>query len=273
VKISAREVFMKVVSFYLTATFICIFNEKPDFVGSMDADSIRSLARRLRVLEFPVRFATSDEDLASNKAKDKSGTVWKKGNLLYISPEWRERAKFVLLDFLFQFYSANYSKKVGALPIDDFCPPSVKKASQLYLDSEDVFAQIFEEVYLEVEELKKDDFVIEPKYDYKLKKEVNRRQYTNRTYLGDIWYSIEGHDIYRDKAKGEGKVRFLRSYNRKSFVKWIGKRVEIIKDKDTGKDYILGFKRLRDEYGYNEPIDEGDTNTTGEVDSVGSSSS
>jgi len=262
-KMSAREVFEKVAEFYLTASFICVFNQNPDFIGSMDAESIRSLARRLRVVEFPVRFATSEDDLKEQQAKDKK-SIWKLGNGLYISPEWRKRARFVLLDFLFEFYAKYYKKEVSALPIDEYCPKSVKKASQMYLEDEDVFAQIFGELYEENAKLLEDTFEIEKVYDYKKEKEVSQRKYINRIYIRDLWSSIESHYIYRDKSNGEGKKQFLRSYNRKSFVKWIATRCEIYRDSVSKLEYILGYRQI------SEVSDDGDDsdNTTGETESV-----
>lgn len=242
-KMHARQIYSKVCSFYLTASFICVFNQNPDFIGSMDAESIRSLARRLRVLEFIVRFATSEEDLKEQKAKDKK-SIWKLGNSLYISPEWRKRAKFVLLDFLFGFYAKYYKKEISALPIDDFCPISVKQASKMYLEEEDVFSQIFEELYEKNDEFLEDAFEIEKIYDYKTKKEINRRRYINRIYIKDLWNSIESHSIYKEKSNGEGKKQFIRSYNRKAFSKWIETKFDIHIDSVSKIYYILGCRQL-----------------------------
>jgi hypothetical protein len=239
--ISAREIYMKVMEFLLTATFICSFNRKPELVGGVEAKEKRSLARRLRVLDFTVNFATSQAELEEKMASAKEGEVWKLGNPYFTTPAFGKEYKFVLLSFLFSIYKQYFDEKKGRLPLDNYCPASVVKASKIYLDEEDVFAEIFADLYEE------DATFAEDKFDmvevWKAGKNVKVKSFKNRRYLLDAWDLVENHPTYREKSRKEGRTAFVRTYSKKNFREWVMNRTEILTDKTAHRDYFLGYRR------------------------------
>jgi hypothetical protein len=263
--ITAREIYMKVQEFLLTGTFICVFNKKPEFVGSVDETDKRSLARRLRVVDFTVNFATSDRELEEKKAKVKEGDVWKLGNPYFTKEKFADEIKFVLVDFLSALYSQWFDEAIGELPLDKYCPASVEKASRLYIDGEDVFSQIFTDLFEEDESRAEDKIVMEK--SWKLGKQIEVATHPNRRYYLDVWSMVERHSTYLEKSgsRKEGRQAFLRLHTKKTFREWLGNRVKILTDKKNHREYFLGYKRLDEEEGV-----EGEDDTT-EEESVGSS--
>lgn len=260
--ISAREIYMKVMEFLLTATFICSFNKKPDFVGGVGATEKRSLVRRLRVLEFKVNFATSQAELEEKMANAKEGEVWKLGMEYFTTPEFGKEYKFILLSFLFGIYRQYFDEEKGRLPLDNYCPTSVVKASKVYLDEEDVFAEIFADLYEEDATFAEDKF--EMVEEWRAGKKVQSKVFTNRRYLLDAWDLVENHPTYREKSRKEGRTAFVRTYSKKNFREWVMNRTELLTDKKAHRDYFLGYRRVGEE---DEDADE-ETATTGEEQSV-----
>jgi phage/plasmid-associated DNA primase len=247
--ITAREIYMKVQEFLLTATFICVFNKQPEFVGSVDEQDKEALSRRLRVVDFKVSFASSVRKLEDELAKAKKGKIWKLGNPYFTKPQFAEEIKFILVDFLSGIYSQYFDESIGELPLDKYCPASVMKASSIYVDGEDVFAQIFNELFEEDASYEEDTVVMDK--TWKLGKQIDVPTYPNRRYYLDVWNAVETHDIYCEKSsvKKEGRKAFLRSYTKKTFREWIEDRVKMITNKKTHREYFLGYRSLRDEDG------------------------
>jgi len=268
--ITAREIYMKVQEFLLTGTFICVFNKKPEFVGSVDESDKQALSRRLRVLDFTVNFVSTERKLEEVKAKAKEGEVWKLGNPYFTKEKFADEIKFVLVDFLAGIYSQYFDEAIGELPLDKYVSASVEKTSRIYVEGEDVFSQIFTDLYAEDASYTEDKIVMDK--SWKLGQQIEVPTHPNRRYYLDVWNEVEGHDIYKEKSshKKEGRQAFLRLHTKKTFRDWIDDRVRMITNKKTHREYFLGYRRNCDGDGGGEE-DEDDT-TAEEEESVSGSS-
>ena len=125
-----------------------------------------------------------------------------------------------------------YDSEIGCLAFTE--PASIKEACREYLRGEDLFLEIFEDLYME-DASRADD-----------KKE-------NRLYIGDLYEAVKRHQLFRDGSEGKGKKQFQRTWSKKAFIGWCYGKFEVISDSRSYKDYILGYVLQED---YRDPVED-----------------
>lgn len=206
-KMTARRLYKGLEEFSLEASIICTFNSRPEMVGHIVGEERAALERRLKPIHFPFIFTENEDKIAS-------GGSYKRANAKYVNPEWMMRVRHIYLDLLLGIYYNYYNEKIGRIEFAE--PESIRFACQEYLSSEDVFQEIFTDLYVECDS-------------------------QVRLYLGDVFDRIKTHDVYKVGCEGKGRKAFQRTWNKKSFLKWCKGRFDIKFDSCKSRDYINGW--------------------------------
>jgi hypothetical protein len=212
--VSGRQLYQGIDSFDLQGSTIGSFNEKPEMIGSISGSEKESVERRLRVVRFPHLYKETDFQVAENPV------VNRKGNKLFQNPEWQKSIRHVLFDLLCGVYSTYYSEETKELEFN--VPDSVTLASASYIKNEDLFAQIFDDLYVRDSEKTEDCAV-------------------NRIWVTEIFDEIKRNELYQDGLNGKGRKAFARAWNRKTFREWAVKNIGVKYSTAKSMDYILGY--------------------------------
>jgi len=214
--ISARRLYQGLMTFRLSASFIGAFNNKPDMVGHIVGAERASLERRLKPLHFPFLFTTDEDKIAEGKN-------YRRANQKFESADWRNKVRDVYLDLLIGVYSHSYCKETGCIKFEE--PASIKAACSDYLRDENLFLEIFNDLY-KADETRKEDIK------------------ANRLYVGDLYNLITSHELFKEGSSGNGKKAFLRTWSKKAFTGWCRDAFDSKIDSAKGKEYIVGYISL-----------------------------
>lgn len=209
---TGRRLYKGLEQFKLSCSVIGAFNSKPDMVGHTVGDERASLERRLKPIHFPYIFTEDPAKLAL-------GLPYKKANIRFVEPEWRVSVRDVYLDLLCTVYVRAFSKETNTFIFNE--PEKVRIACDEYLRGEDLFLELFNELYM-VDSAKKTDIP------------------ANRLFLGDLYEKITVTETFRQGANGKGRKTFLRSWNKKKFIEWSQSRLGAKTDRKI-LWYVCGY--------------------------------
>lgn len=211
---TGRRLYKGIENFKMSCSVIGAFNNKPDMVGHSIGDERASLQRRLKPIHFPFIFT-------EDPAKKALGLPYKEANPQYVEPSWRLSVRDVYLDLLCTEYARAFSKKTNTFVFNE--PEKVRIACESYLQGEDLFLEIFNELYLA------DPAKIKDIPD-------------NRLFVGGLYEQIIFTETFRQGANGKGRKAFLRSWSKKKFIEWCQSRLGAKTDRKE-KWYICGYSR------------------------------
>jgi hypothetical protein len=197
-------------TFFMSATFVMEFNTSPEFDGKPQ----RADYRRLLDLNFPINF-TDDK---SKIDKTIGGILYKQSNTYYETPEFLESIKYIFLDHLLDIYKESLN---GVAGIEFLIPESIRKRTEIFIENQNLFQKIFNELWQKV------DVNLNNKADIKDK----------TVSLKEIWTTIINNIEYKALSS-----RDKRQYGRDDFYKWIETIYTISGNTKTGK-LIIGVER------------------------------
>lgn len=210
-QITGRRLYKGLETFNLNGSCIGTFNSKPDMVGRCVGSEKASLERRLKPVNFPFIFTEDESKIAS-------GGVFKRANKKYVSQEWKLSVRDVYLDLLCGVYSQFYDEDTRQITFTE--PESIRVACAEYLGGEDVFQEIFDDLYFA-----KPDLPDIPE---------------NRIRLGDLYSDITRNETFIQGTNGRGRKAFLRTWSKKAFIEWCEGRFTVMEDRKQVK-YIVGW--------------------------------
>jgi len=212
--------------FKLVATMVMEFNVSPDLDGKpQQADY-----RRLCDIGFPVNFTDNPNKID----KTIGGVTYKKANSYYETEEFVEKTKLVFLDMLLGVYR-QHSRGVEGIKFT--IPESVRQRTEKFLEKQNLFQKLFNDIWIRVE-INKNEDGSENKVD-KQKKTVK---------VKEIWESITNSEEHRRLT-----YRDKRQYGRDEFYTWIESIFNVEGNAKTGKLIVgLGRKSEYDELDNNE---------------------
>ena len=213
-KFSGRLLNQNPETFTLSATFVMEFNNAPE----LDGKPQRADYRRLVDLLFPVNF-TDNESLVG---KEIGGVLYKKANTYYETQEFIQKMRPIFLDLLIGVYRA-YKTKDG---INFIIPQSIRAATDKFIENQNLFQKVFNDLWKRVEVIPDDENDIKRK-THKVK---------------DIWDSITYSEDYKRLS-----YRDKRQYGRDEFYKWIEEQLKIQGNSKTGKIVIGLIRKGEDE--------------------------
>lgn len=229
--ITGRRLYQGILQFSLNSSLICTFNSRPDMVGNVVGAERASLERRLKPMHFPRHFTENENDIATNPEK------FIRANPTYTTDAWRNAVRHVYLDLLCGVYKAYYSQEEQRFVFNE--PATVREACNEYLRGEDLFLEMYDEIYAE-----------------DANKLLNLKH--NRVYLGDMYATLTRHELFVQGSQGTGKKAFLRTWNKKAFIGWCRGKFEVQIDTRVAKEYVLGVA-LKSDLEYAVVEEEGHT--------------
>jgi phage/plasmid-associated DNA primase len=220
-KFSGRFLNQNPETFFMSGTFVMEFNVAPE----LDGKPQRADYRRLIDLLFPVNFT----DDPTKIGKEIGGVQYKKANPYYETQEFLHKVKLVFLDMLLGVYR---EYKEGVNGIIFTIPESIRLRTEKFLENQNLFQKVFNDIWVKVEINKKEDGSIDKEDEKKKTIQVK-----------EIWESITSSEEYRKL-----NYREKRQYGRDEFYKWIESLYTITGDKKTGKLVVgLGRKTMYDD--------------------------
>ena len=210
-------------TFRLQATIIASFNEPAKLKKKPTGNSE---LRRLIDLFFCRNF-TSDESKVGLKYKKNNVEIkWMLGDRKFETDEWREGIKYGFLQMLMNVYRTFCDGSKGVIFT---VPADVMRRTEDFLDAQNIFSSIFNELYKKVED-------------------------ESQVRVCDMWYEISSNELYKGLNFREKK-----KYSRKYFDEWLEKRIGsnlvlILKVKN-----VLGYKLIDDEEIEDEEFVDADT--------------
>jgi phage/plasmid-associated DNA primase len=210
--------------FEMSATIVLYFNQQPDFDGDMGEAELR----RLINLFFEVNFTTDDAKVGTKKGK----VHLLKANTLYETPLWRLSVRDIFLDILLDKYRENLKdrtdedKQRGVLFT---IPDCVKRATKEFMENQNVFIPIVEDLFNKVE------------YN-----EGDKIDDENSITLKGMFKAVSLSNSYTELTG-----RQKRTHNEKKFKKWIEDEFQTITPKDKGVRVLKVVKKPYEEGDYN----------------------
>lgn len=203
-------------TFKLQATILGSFNEPAKLKKKPTGNSE---LRRLIDLFFCRNFTSDINKVGMVYKKNNLEVEWMLGDRKYETEEWRESIKYGFLHMLLNVHR-NFCD--GAKGINFTVPADVMRRTEAFLDAQNIFSSIFNELYEKVDD----------------EKAVVK--------VCDIWESISNDDLYKSLNYREKK-----KYNRKYFDEWLERKVgQSCFDINVFKVKIIkGYKVLDNGYG------------------------
>jgi phage/plasmid-associated DNA primase len=205
-------------TFFMSGTFVMEFNIAPE----LDGKPQRADYRRLVDILFPVNFT----DDPTKIDKEIGGVQFKKANPYYETQDFLQKVKLVFLDMLLTIYR-EYNDGTNGMKFT--IPDSIRLRTEQFLENQNLFQKVFNDMWLKVEINRLDDGSID-KADEKRK----------TIQVKEIWESILSSEEYRKLNYKEKRL-----YGRDEFYKWIEGLYTITGNTKTGK-IIVGLSRKTD---------------------------
>ena len=211
---SARLLNCNPVQFKLSSTIVMEFNNAPDFdVKLCEAD-----IRRQIYVDFITNF-TNDKNKID---KNIGGTSYKKANTYYETDDFMIKMRPIFLDLLLNVYKMNYKEDKGIL---FEIPDSVSIKTKKFIEDQNLFQKVFNDIYKEVE--------IKILGNGKIDKEDEKAK---TIQIKHMWESFKESEDYKKLRT----IREKREYGREEYYKWCDKKFKVEGDpKKTGK-FIKG---------------------------------
>jgi len=214
-KFSGRLLQQNPEQFFMSGTFVMEFNTSPELDGKPEQADYR----RLVDLDFPVNFTDNPDKID----KVIGGVLYKKANSFYETQQFLQQVKLVFLDMLLGIYRT-YRDKEQNTGIVFTIPESIKARTAKFLENQNLFQRVFNEIWEKVE------------YNPNDPKDIKAKTIQVRELWDSILASAEHRALnYRDK----------RQYSRDDFYKWIEGLFKIDGNTKTGK-IIIGIRRKED---------------------------
>jgi hypothetical protein len=228
-KFSGRFLNQNPEQFFMSGSFVMEFNQAPE----LDGKPQRADYRRLVDILFPINFT----DDPTKIDKEIGGVLFKKANPYYETQEFLQKIKLVFLDMLLGVYR-NYKDDMNG--INFVIPESIRKRTEQFIENQNLFQKVFNDLWMKVE-INKNELGVIDKNDER-KKTIP---------VKEIWESITSSNEYRNL-----NYRDKRQYGRDEFYKWIEGLYAITGDKKTGKLIVgLGRKDDYDDIDNTNPLD------------------
>jgi hypothetical protein len=145
---TGRKLNQDLEKFYIKGTFCMEFNNAPDLDGKPQASDYR----RLTHIQFPVNF-TNDENKIG---KIINGTQYLEANSYYETQEFINEMKPHFLEMLLSSYKKYRDKEIPVNGIKFTVPNSVRKRSDRFIEDQNLFQKVFNDIWMRVD-IKQDE--------------------------------------------------------------------------------------------------------------------